>query len=693
MSKGDVDNIDSAIESSNGNDANDSSSIDVNSVNNKNKNNNNYYSFSSLIGKARMTKLLLLASSVKAYLERWRFVVLSFVLGAVFAVSVIFLPIVNDAGKYGESVELFGSILNDLDKTYVDEIDTNKLFNTAVQSMLSSLDPYTEFESRRETQDMKETVSGRYGGVGLVISGTKDRKAAAKEDDASSNTNNASSNSFVKVVEAFEGYAYDAGMRVGDRITQVNSKSVVDMTVEEVRNQLRGAPGTVASITFVRDGVGSEQTIDIERKVVKVRDVKLTTFLGDPKDAIGYVRLGGFSQDAGAEVRASVVVLQKIAERESPNRKLEGLVLDLRGNPGGLLTSAVDVSSLFVPKGSDIVSARGRGFPSVLYRSKSQPLLDDKCRLVVLVNSNTASAAEIVSGAVQDLDVGVILGADRTYGKGLVQNVEQLPYQTALKYTVAKYFTPSGRCIQSTNYDEGDVRGFKATNVKDADRNIFKTKSGRIIKDGGGIEVDVKVNQPKASALEVALIRSGVLDDFASQWSIDNSLSSGFRVSDDLYRQFQATVLAKEKSGEIPNLTSLYNAPIKELERQLGESGYKGSSRELGNLRSRIRMDMSNDFKKYSKDIKEDISTSILSRYLPESMLLEKGLKTDQQVVSAIRLIKNPKKFDTILAGRDGKEIGGSFGQFDLGPKELADNSESSKGKEDNVGVSLNVNF
>ena len=168
------------------------------------------------------------------------------------------------------------------------------------------------------------------------------------------------------------------------------------------------------------------QKLDLQRSIIKIRDVKLTTFVGDTNDAIGYIQLGGFSQDAGAEVRASLEALQKVAETESKGKKLEGLILDLRGNPGGLLTSAVDVSSLLVPKGSDIVSAKGRGFPSVLYRSRTNPLLDPDCKLVVLVNGGTASAAEIVSGAVQDLDVGVILGGDRTYGKGLVQNVEEV---------------------------------------------------------------------------------------------------------------------------------------------------------------------------------------------------------------------------------------------------------------------------
>lgn len=677
-------------------------------------------SLQSKLTKVNLKSILL---SLKERFVEYRYIIGSFMAGIVLTITLLFAPVLGEAEKLGESVELFGNILADLEKTYVDPVDTNKLFNTAVTSMLSSLDPYTEFETRAEAADMRESVSGKYGGVGLVISGrskeseariAKGEEAAVKArevnddgddinavDDAEAEAAKESAaakkrrakQEEIRVVGAFEGYAYDAGMRVGDKLIAVNDKNVEKMTVEQVRNELRGDPGSIVSINFERDGVQGVQTLDLKRSIVKIRDVRLTTFVGDASDAIGYIQLGGFSQDAGAEVRASIEALQNVAEKESKGNKLEGLILDLRGNPGGLLTSAVDVSSLLVPKGSDIVSAKGRGFPSVLYRSRTNPLLDPECKLVVLVNGGTASAAEIVSGAVQDLDVGVILGGDRTYGKGLVQNVEELPYDTALKFTVAKYFTPSGRCIQSTKYNEGDTKGYLATNVKDNDRKVFKTKAGRIIKDGGGIEVDVKVKPPKASALEVAILRSGVLNDFASKWSKTNSIASGFRVTDDLYKQFQDMVAEKEKSGEIPSLTSLYNQPLDTLNKQLKDSGYNSAARELKQLRSSIRNEMAADFRKYDKDIKEDISNAILARYLPESMLLEKSLATDTQVNGALKVIKDGDKFETILARRGGKVIGGKAGKYDANLKELARRAEEDLGSETDLGVRLNLKF
>ena len=276
-----------------------------------------------------------------------------------------------------------------------------------------------------------------------------------------------------------------------------------EMTVEDVRNKLRGEPGTSVSISFEREGVSGIQTITMPRSVVSVRDVKLATLLGDPKDGIGYIQLSGFASDTGREMRNAIRFLQQVSEDASDgSHSLQGLVLDMRGNPGGLLTSAVDVASLLVPKGSDIVSAKGRGFPGVLYRSRVDPVLDPSTKLAVLVNRGTASAAEIVSGAVQDLDVGIIVGSDRTFGKGLVQNVEELPFGTALKFTVAKYYTPSGRCIQGVNYKEGgglreEDGKYTASKIPKKQRAVFYTKNGRVVRDGGGIEADFKVEAPK----------------------------------------------------------------------------------------------------------------------------------------------------------------------------------------------------
>jgi len=680
-------------------------------------------------------------SKVKAALPNLKIAFLSFSTGAVLMLAAILVPVYSSVENLSQPVTLFETILADLDAGYVDPVDTNKLFETGVSAMLKSLDPYTEFEAKEEAQQMNEGILGRYGGVGLVISGATPRdlteikkmsggpdvssssvnqlKQEANPKDSkllpndaiqdstspkevqnidgssqSSNTDDKKSNTrfvdsrndiddddeeedkYVKqkrkerlkaftkaqekgiqVVSAFEGYAFDYGMRTGDRLVKVDDLVVEKgkTTVEDVRNVLRGEPGTMVSIQFERDGIKGVQEVTMPRTVVRLRDVKLATLVGKPSDGIGYISLSGFAASAGNEVRGAILALEQAAEDASNGQhSLNGLVLDMRGNPGGLLTSAVDVASLLVPNGSDIVSAKGRGFPGVTYRSKSEPLLDKNTKLAVLVNRGTASAAEIVSGAVQDLDVGIIVGTDRTFGKGLVQNVEDLPFNTALKFTVAKYYTPSGRCIQSVNYKEGGVGDendgkYISSQVSQKDRQIFYTKSGRTVRDGGGVEADYKVAAPKASALEITLLRSDIMNEYASKWSEKYQLTNNFEVTDDIYKEFQDFVDVKAKNGDI-KLEAIYSSALDDLKRALSQSGYKASENEVEQLKVHIVKEAKKDFEKYKKDIKEDIATSILSRYIPESMIMERGLKTDIQVQAAMKLLGNDQSFSKILA-------------------------------------------
>ena len=658
----------------------------------------------------------------------------SFLAGIVFTIGAVFIPVYSEVETLTEPVTLFETILSDLDRGYVEEVDTQKLFETGVSAMLRSLDPYTEFEGRQQATDLTESIEGRYGGVGLVISGSvapkkkitatpvqpvqqdavyqqqqqqqQPRPAGGPEASNGdvSNSNSASSTTanaldelddyeeeedddvdledlaveereFLKkqtklardrgihVVSAFEGYAFDYGMRVGDKLEAIDDmKLTEEKTVEDVRNALRGEPGTLVTISYTRDGVDGVQSVTMPRTIVRVRDVKLATLLGDPKDGMGYIQLSGFASQTGAEMRNAILSLQQAAlDASNGDHTLKGLVLDLRGNPGGLLTSAVDVSSLLVPKGSDIVSARGRGFPGVLYRSRVDPIIDySKTKLAVLVNDRTASAAEIVSGAIQDLDIGVIVGTDRTFGKGLVQNVEELPFDTALKFTVAKYYTPSGRCIQGIQYKEGGGLGvensrYKEKKVAEKDRGVFYTKMGRPVRDGGGVEADYKVAAPKASALEVTLLRSNLIADYAAEWSRSHELTNKFEVDDDTYKDFQKFVTKKQQKGDI-KLEALYSGAISDLRQILKQSGYKGSEKELDKLKQTIVREVMQDFDRYKTDIKEDIAQNILARYVPESMLIERSVKTDVQVQEAVKLLSNGRKFDKLLAKGSSEE-------------------------------------
>jgi C-terminal peptidase prc len=385
----------------------------------------------------------------------------------------------------------------------------------------------------------------------------------------------------VVVVDAFEGYAYDNGLRIGDRLLSVNSIDVHGKDVEKVRDLLRGEPDTDVSVTYERDdpqNLGIRETT-LKRKAIRLSDVRLATFLGDPADGIGYINLAGFNAGAGKDFKTAFLMLKYSALQEGNG--LQGLVLDLRGNPGGLLDAAVEIASYLVPKDSEIVTARSRNGPSIIYKSSNDPIRDEDTKIIVLVNENSASASEIVSGAVQDLDAGVIMGSSRTYGKGLVQKIVPLPYESALKYTIAKYYTPSGRCIQSIQYRGGRddtslienaqsiasvSEGFVdnkdeendnddnnegriieandqdkkmteqdfantqirkgtyqdlmdgASSIKDQDRKVFLTTNGRMVKDGGGIEPDIIVPENVLTPTEKIFVGQDLYSKFLKDY-------------------------------------------------------------------------------------------------------------------------------------------------------------------------------
>ncbi|CAN0233609.1 unnamed protein product [Pylaiella littoralis] len=640
--------------------------------------------------------------------------------GLAIAVGLLTVPYA-ELGSPGlrKSLTLFENVLVDIDQGYVEEVNPERLLETAVGSMLRTLDPYTEYQNNQAAADLKETVSGRYGGVGLVISGGKQRgepgskgeaeppnaaqqggleKKGAKEGGAPGKKTRpagggggagagggaergAVRDGGITVVSAFEGYAFDAGMRAGDRITAINGKPVEGISVDKVRDQLRGEPNSQVSISFLRDGSNAqmEQEITLTRRLVKLRDVKLATLVGDVKNApVGYLELSGFSKGAAQELQQAYRYLDSVADGG-----LRGVILDMRGNPGGLLEAAVDVSALFVPEGSRIVSIKGRNFQDITYGSSQGPVRPASTPLVVLINGGTASAAEIVSGAVQDLDAGVIVGVGdgRTYGKGLVQNVAELPYNNALKYTVAKYYTPSGRCIQSVNYKEGGVAmgeekqssgfGFEASEVPELERKEFITKHGRVVFDGGGVEADVKVKLPKPSALEIALQASahsvqGAFFDFAGQWTKSHTFKGTTDVvTDGVLRDFEHFVNKRQAEG-IYDLAAIYGPQLQSLESILKDSNLSHYDKLVEPLPKRLTQEMLRSFDARKEQIRIDLEEAILSRYLPESMVLRKQLDKDPQFQVALELVQDKGMYNRIITPADAKlteDVLRSFGQ------------------------------
>lgn len=571
---------------------------------------------------------------VWATLKRWfappGFVV-GLVAGVTLSVFLIFIPGFGGARDtlLREKVTLFDVILHDINDSYVERVDINRLFETGVNSMLGTLDPYTQFENNAQALEMSVKTNGRYAGVGLGL--------ALGEPDPSAKDMRP-----IIVVSAFEGYAFDAGLRPGDIIHSVAGTPVAGVSLEKVTEMLRGDPGTEVDVTVSRQGFSTPLGFTLARRDVHIKDVPASTFVGDAEDRIAYVRLQSFAKDAANEVAEALESLK------ATGRSVQSVVLDLRGNPGGLLNAAIEVAELFVPQGSTIVTTRGRGLgPSPTFVSSREPLLPGNTRLVILVNGQTASASEIVAGAVQDLDIGVVIGS-RTFGKGLVQNVQELPFNTALKYTVGKYYTPSGRCIQSLNYAQSQGEGpFETRHIEESQRKDFRTRAGRIVRDGGGIEPDLDVHK-RPSFLELALLRQNMYFHFATWFGADSKLDElpdDFKMTDNIYRDFVKYVSSSGFKYE-----SRFDEAFDQLDGMFKDVGYETARGKINDLKKATNSEMRSDFVRHERDIRAQLESAIRFRFQPDSQRIVAELKNDEQLGQAIRVLKNQGQYTALLS-------------------------------------------
>ncbi len=575
----------------------------------------------------------------------------------------------------------------------MERVDIDKLFETGVNSMLATLDPYTQFENNAEALEMSLRTSGRYAGVGLGISATEpernfnpntdvsratpiDLSSSPRKDGSASGIEKSTENDTkpprqITVISAFEGYAFDEGVRPGDVIESVDEKKVAGLSLEQVTNLLRGEPGTRVSIDVRREGHPKPLTFLLERRQIQIRNVPVSTLINSPgigAPGIGYIRLESFSKGAADEVRQSIKQLIAEAESTSPGQGLRGLVLDLRGNPGGLLNAAVEVSECIVPRDSVIVSTQGRGIgDGPTYRSKNDPVLPAGTRLAVLVNGQTASASEIVAGAVQDLDLGVVVGS-KTFGKGLVQNVQELPYRTALKYTVGKYLTPSGRCIQALDYHQGNtdvvqeakgeigekdkvrrpsIGTYEARKIPDGQRKEFLTASGRRVRDGGGIEPDITISK-QATFLEAALVRQNMFFKYANRYAAERNLETlpeAFTVTDGIFRDFMTFVGSNKFKYQ-----SQFDEAFDELDMMLESVGYDSARGRIVDLKRATEQEMREDFVRHETELKKSLESAIRFRLQPDSVRLKAELRNDSQLAEAVRVLQNRRDYNSLLA-------------------------------------------
>lgn len=527
------------------------------------------------------------------------------------------MPQDDDFFELRKNFRIFGAVYEELVTGYVKPVDPNHLMRVGVEAMLNELDPYTTFLDEADNANIDIITEGRYGGVGLDIG-----KRGGN----------------ITVVAPVEGGSgYKQGIRTGDVITKIDDQPIAPLSVEDVETLLRGEPGTTVEVVVEREGAPAPLTFALTREQIDLEDVTYSGRVGPASD-VGYVKLERFTRSASPDVESALKALTETGE-------LSGMILDLRDNPGGLLNAAVSVTELFVKKGATVVSTEGRvAKASNTYRSDRTPLLPD-LPLVVLVNEYSASASEIVAGAVQDHDRGVVLGTT-TYGKGLVQAIRSLPHNTSLKMTTAQYRTPSGRSIQPLSAVSGDTSTAALGRVADSSSTMatHETTHGRTVRDSDGLRPDVRVAADSASALEEALKRNAAFFYYANHYAASrDSLPSDFTVTDAIYGDFRAWL----KDEDLRYPTDAEHALNKLRERFAGN--YEDVKEEVAVLRSAVRTEKEEAFREHAPALKRHLEQEILSRFVNESQRIAALLPQDRQVTAAVDLLHEPDRYAGIL--------------------------------------------
>ncbi|ACF13077.1 carboxyl-terminal protease [Chloroherpeton thalassium ATCC 35110] len=555
--------------------------------------------------------------------KSWMFVLLTIV-----TLSGTGFTFYDDFFAVARNIELLGRVYREVAENYVDDINVSEFMMAGIDGMLSTLDPYTVFMDEEQADDLEQLTTGKYAGVGISIN-VKDNQ--------------------VIVMSVAEGYSAEkAGVRIGDVIISIDGQDVRGRSVLDIRNLIKGDINTEVQISVEREGLPKPISFQLVRHDVVLKNV---THVDLGKDGIGYVDIQRFSVKAAEELEDAIFMLQDSAKARKTQMK--GLILDLRDNPGGLLDVAVSVAGKFVKKGSTIVTTRGRDSVKVRsYVSTTPPLLKD-LPVVVLINKSSASASEIVAGAVQDLDRGVIVGT-RSFGKGLVQTITRLPYNTSLKITTAKYYTPSGRLIQEVDYFhrnklEGKRDVFRVE--PDTIHNMFRTKNGRPVYDGGGIAPDLAVDDRELSEFELQLLRKSLFFKFANRFRAEHpSLPANFTITEDILKPFKAFL--KEQGFFYESPTSQL---IEDLQASLTSGNYPSEvSKKLAELKTLVEQEENNEFSRQKLFILNQLEQEIYVRYDQRKAYLA-SLKFDQQFHEAVRLLSDANRYQQCLSGKNSK--------------------------------------
>jgi len=533
--------------------------------------------------------------------------------------SIFSVGFVDNYFEISKNLDIFSSLYKELNIYYVDETDSGDLMKTAIDAMLESLDPYTTYIPESEKEDFEFMTTGQYGGIGAVIT---------KKGD------------WVYVSEPYEGFPADkAGLIAGDKFVEIAGKSVEGKSTEDVSKVLKGEPNTSVKVLIEREGVKKPFEVEITRQEIKLNSVP---YYGMVSDSIGYIKTRSFTRNISKEVSDAYNELNL-------DNQLKGLVLDLRSNPGGLLNEAIKMSNLFIDQGQEIVFTKGKVKEwDKSYKTRSTAL-DTSMPLVVLINRSSASASEIVSGAIQDLDRGVVLG-QRSFGKGLVQQTRKLSYNAQLKVTIAKYYIPSGRCIQALDYSSRDEDG-SVGKTPDSLRTEFKTLvNKRTVYDGGGITPDIEIEPHKYSNILRSVISKRHIFNFANSFRSNNdSISSAktFVVTDAIYDDFKQFLNDKEYEYETKTEKTISSIK-KDAEK---EKYLEDLEEELEALTLKMEQSKNNDIERFRDEIIEVLEAEIATRYYYQKGKIEATLKHDEELAEAINVLNDLEKYNAILLG------------------------------------------
>jgi carboxyl-terminal processing protease len=515
-------------------------------------------------------------------------------------------------------MEILSSLYKELNTNYVDGVNPSDLMKTGIDAMLDKLDPYTVFIPESEIEDFRFMTTGEYGGIGSLIH---------KQGD------------YVIISEPYENSpAQKAGLKAGDKILKINDKSASGKSVEDVSAVLKGQPGTSFKLLIERASESKPIAIEVIREKITIDPVP---YYGMLEGGIGYIKLNSFTQTASAEVKKALLDLKA-------KNTLGGLIFDLRDNGGGLLNEAVNIVNLFVKKNEQVVSTRGKQKDkNRSYQTSNEPV-DVNLPLIVLVNGNSASASEIVAGALQDLDRAVIVGS-RTYGKGLVQNVFPLSYNTQVKITVAKYYIPSGRCIQEIDYAHKNSAGSN-DNIPDSLITAYKTMHGRTVFDGKGIAPDVATDSSRLSTISYNLLTKYILFDYATQYAATHAAiepASKFKLSDSDYNDFIA--FTEKKGFEFKTVAEKELETVKKA--AIYEKSWDDVKSQYDTMLKAIELHKKKDLLENKPEISLILQEEIVSRYYYQKGRIESTLSDDPGLKTSLKVLNDATRYTSILDG------------------------------------------